>query len=46
MGRGGGCHETKTVCWSVKRGKLQKSNHLYNVEHVVESNFQKMLITF
>ena len=18
MGRGGGCHETKTVCWSVK----------------------------
>ena len=26
--------------------KYKKKKHLYNVEHVVQSNFQKMLITF
>ena len=26
--------------------KYKKATILYNVEHVVESNFQKMLITF
>ena len=26
--------------------KYKKSNNLYNVEHVVQSNLKKMLITF
>ena len=31
---------------NVKCGKIQKSNHLHTVEHVVQSTFQNMLITF
>ena len=27
--------ETKRVCQTVKRGKIQNSNHLHNVKHVV-----------
>ena len=30
-GGGGGNTETKTVCQTVKRGKIQNSNHLQNV---------------
>ena len=29
---GGGNTETKTVCQTVKRGKIQNSNHLHNVK--------------
>ena len=32
---GGGNTETKTVCQTVKRCKIQNSNHLHNVKHVV-----------
>ena len=32
--------ETKTVSQTVKRGKIQNSNHLHNVKHVVKSTFQ------
>ena len=47
----GGCAETRTVCQTVKLGKIQnkkqkKKNDLYNVKQVVQSTFQKMLITF
>ena len=37
-----------SVCQNqnVKCGKIQKSNHLHTVEHVVQSTFQNMLITF
>ena len=45
-GRGGGNTETKTVCQTVKRGKIQNSNHLHNVKHVVQSTLQNMCITF
>ena len=31
---------------NVKCGKIQKSKHLHTVEHVVQSTFQNMLITF
>ena len=34
--------ETKTVCQTVKRGKIQKykiRNHIHNVEHVEQSSF-------
>ena len=34
-GGGGGNAETKTVCQTVKKGKIQYSNHLHNVNHVV-----------
>ena len=39
-GGGGGDTETKTVCQTVKRGKIQNSNHLHNVMHVVQSTLQ------
>ena len=39
---GGGNTETKTVCQTVKRGKIQNSNHLHNVKHVVQSTLQNM----
>ena len=38
-GGGGGGGEEKC-------SKIQKSNHLHTVEHVVQSTFQNMLITF
>ena len=40
--------ETTTVCQkqNVKCGKIQKSNHLHTAEHVVQSTFQNMLVTF
>ena len=42
-GRGGGGNtETKTVSQTVKRGKMQNSNHLHNVKHVVQSTLQNM----
>ena len=34
--------ETKTVCQTVKRGKIQNSIHLHNVKHVVQSTLQNM----
>ena len=46
VGGGGENTETKTVCQTVKRGKIQNSNHLYNVKHVVQSTLQNMWITF
>ena len=30
------------VSQTVKRGKIQNSNHLHNVKHVIQSEFQKM----
>ena len=36
-GRGGGNTETKTISQTVRRGKIQTSNHLHNVKHVVQS---------
>ena len=45
-GEGGGNIETKTVSQTVKRGKRQNRNHLHNVNHVVQSTFQNMCITF
>ena len=42
VGGGGGNSETKTVCQTVKRGKIQNSNHLHNVKHVVQSTLQNM----
>ena len=44
-GGGGGNAETKTVNQTVKRGKIQNSNHLHNVGHVILSTFQNMRIT-
>ena len=41
-GGGGGNAETKTVSQTVKRGKIQNSNHLHNVKHVVQSTLQNM----
>ena len=41
-GRGGGNTETKTVCQTVKSGKIQNSNHLHNVKQVVQSTLQNM----
>ena len=45
-GGGGGQVEgtlkTKTVCQTVKRGKIQNSIHLHNVKHVVQSTLQNM----
>ena len=41
-GGGEGNTETKTVCQTVKRGKIQNSNHLHNVKHVVQSTLQNM----
>ena len=41
-GGGGGNNETKTVCQTVKRGKIQNSNHLHNVKHVVQSTLQNV----
>ena len=34
--------ETKTVCQPVKRGKLQNSNHLHNIEHMILSICQNV----
>ena len=46
-GGGGGGAETKTVCQTVSNDvKYKKCNYLQNVEHVVQSTFQNMLITF
>ena len=42
----GGNTETKTVSQTVKRGKIQNSNHLHNVKHVVQSIFQKYVNIF
>ena len=39
---GGGNTETKTVCQTVKRGKIQNSNHLHSIKHVVQSTLQNM----
>ena len=41
-GGGGGGEGTvsKTVNQAVKRGKIQNSNNLHNVKHVVQSTFQ------
>ena len=39
-GGGGGNTETKTVCQTVKRGKIQNSNHLHNVKHVVQLKYK------
>ena len=44
-GAGVGVLKPKQYARLSKWGKLQKSNHLYNVEHVVQSTFQKLLIT-
>ena len=41
-GGGGGNTETQTVCQTVKRGKIQNSNHLLNEKHVVQSALQNM----
>ena len=41
-GGGEGNTETKTVCQTGKRGKIQNSNHLHNVKHVVQSTLQNM----
>ena len=42
VGRGGGGNtETKTVSQTVKRGKIQNSNHLHNVKHVVQLKFTR-----
>ena len=41
-GGGGGNTETKTVCQTVKRGKIQNSNHVHNVQHMVQSTLQNM----
>ena len=41
-GGGGGNTETKTVCQTVKRDKIQNSNHLHYVKHVVQSTLQNM----
>ena len=43
---GGGNTETKTVSQTVMRGKIQNSNHLRNVKHVVQSTFQKYVNNF
>ena len=43
---GGGALKTKTVCQTVPNEvKYKKCNYLHNVEHVVQSTFQNMLIT-
>ena len=34
-----GIAETKTLCQTVKGGEMQKSNHLHNVEHLLQSTF-------
>ena len=41
-GGGGEDTETKTVCQTVKRGKIQNSNHLHSAKHVVQSTLQNM----
>ena len=41
-GGGGGNTETKSVYQTVKGGKIQNSNHLHNVKHVVQSTLQNM----
>ena len=38
----GGNTETKTVCQTVKKGKIQNSNHLHKVKNVVQSTSQNM----
>ena len=47
-GEGGGGAEIITICQkqNVICGKIQKNNHLHTVEHMVQSTFQNMLITF
>ena len=34
--------ETETVYQTVKRDRIQNSDHLHNVEHVIQSTFQNM----
>ena len=46
VGGGGARVETKTVCQTVKCGKIQKCNYLHNLGHVVQSTFQNILISF
>ena len=41
-GGGGGNTETKIVCQTVNRGKIQNNNHLHNVKHVVQSTLENM----
>ena len=43
---GGGNTETKTVSHTVKRGKIQNSNHLHYVKYVVQSTFEKYVNNF
>ena len=46
-GGGGGGADTKTVCQTVSfEVKYKKCNYLHNVEHMVQSTFRNMLITF
>ena len=45
-GGGEGNTGTKTVSQTVKRGKIQNSNHLHNVKHVVQQTFQKYVNNF
>ena len=35
-GGGGGNTETKTVCQTVKRGKIQNSYHLHNIQSTLQ----------
>ena len=48
FGEGGGRGtETKTVCQTVSNEvNTKKCNYLHNLEHVVQSTFQKTLISF
>ena len=43
---GGGNTETKTVCQTVKRGKIQNSNYLHNVKQVGTINITKNMNNF
>ena len=48
-GGGGGAKvntEPKTVSQTVQRGKIQNSNHLHNVKHVIQSTFLKYVNNF
>ena len=40
-GVGWGGTVSRTVSQAVKRGKIQNSNHLHNVKHVLQSTFEK-----
>ena len=43
-GGGGEDTETKTVCQTAKCCKIQKINHLHNVDLAVKSTFRTLLI--